>query len=427
VALTKYRFGIAIILVFLAVIAVVIAVAAGVFKSSLTPAQIAAQRAALAARRLRAAEISQVRGAEKFVAVRLPKSDGPAPVEPATLFTQPLPPVEVLGFIPYWEAGSITPTELSDVSTIALFGVEVGRAGSFFKSGPGWSDYATTGYGSLVSAAHQQRDRVLFTISTTNSTVIRQLTSDPSQTSAALAHDLSAAVASGGLDGVDIDIEGSSQAERSGFVVFVRDLVRSLRLDGMKGEIVIDCYPQAAGDSHNFFDVARLAPLVDQIFVMAYDMEQYGNSSATAPLASDNLGLSDVQSLIQYTKIVPARKLLLGVPFYGVDFTTASNRPGAGTLASFPIEETYQTIHAAGRKKIWDPVSRTVWTHFKYDRHWHQTWFDDPVSIALKRSLAARFHLAGVGVWALGFEGAATDMLTALDGGVAPRRTPLSG
>lgn len=422
-ASTKRRFGIATSLVLLVAIGVVTAAAAGVFKTNLTPAE----KAALAERRLRDAEDAQVRGAEKLVAVRLPFSEGPAPTAQTTLFARPLAPTEVLGFVPYWEAGSITPADLADTSTIALFGVEVARNGSFLKSGPGWSDYAQTGYASLVAAAHQTGDRVLFTISTTNLDVIHHLVNAPVPTSTRLAQSLAAAVAKGGLDGVDIDIEGSSQSDRSGFVIFTRDLVHSLRLDGMRGEIVIDCYPQAAGDTNNFFDVARLAPLVNEVFVMAYDMEQYSNSSATAPLASSDLGLSDVQSLIQYTKVVPARKLILGVPFYGVDFTTKTDRAGAKTITSAPTQETYKTIVGAGRGPLWDPASRTVWTHFKDGKHWHQTWYDDPLSVALKRALAARFHLGGVGVWALGFEGSSTDLLSALDGGVPPRRVALSG
>ena len=42
---------------------------------------------------------------------------------------------------------------------------------------------------------------------------------------------------------------------------------------------------------------------------MDYDMEQYANSSANAPLTNGDLGLSDVQSLIQYRRVVPASKL----------------------------------------------------------------------------------------------------------------------
>lgn len=407
----------------------VAAIAAGVFRPappSLTPAQLAARAAERATRHLLDEESSAVRGAEALVPVRLPRggSQPVAPSVPAKLFTAPLTPVEVLGFVPYWEIPNITTTELADTSVLALYGVEVAKNGEFLESGPGWVYYATAGYGGLTSVAHRAGDRVLFTVTTTTPAVVNDLARNPGSTSTRLAAAMTRAVATGGLDGVDLDIEGSSQADRYGFVIFVTDLVRSLRHDGMRKTIVLDCYPQSAGDSTNFFDVARLAPLVDQVFVMDYDMEQYSNSSANAPLAARDLGLSDVQSLIQFRRVVPASKLILGVPFYGVDFTTATGAAGAMTLTSSPVVETYSAIVAADNTVLWDRESLTVWTHFLVNTTWHQTWYDDPISIALKRALVARFHLAGIGVWALGFEGNATEMLSALDGGSPPKRAP---
>jgi hypothetical protein len=390
---------------------------------SLTPSEKAAIRAAKAAQRLQREEVTEVKAASASLDVPASSQNS---ANPTIVYRKPVAPAEVLGFVPYWTASSITPPELADVSEIALFGVEVGPSGGFVETGPGWSEYASTGYENLVAAAHAARDRVLFTISTTRPKIISQVVSHPAATSATLARALAGAVASGGLDGVDIDIEGTQGSERADFVVFVRDLVHALRAGGMRGEIVLDTYPQSAGDSTNFFDVAKLAPYVDRVFIMGYDMEQYANASPTAPLYSVDLGLSDVLSLIQYVKVVPARKLILGIPFYGLDFTTAGRAKGSQALKPYPTEPTYAAILAANRPATWDPVTRTAWTHFQIGKSWHQTWYDNPASVALKRALAEHFHLAGVGAWALGFEGAATNMLRALDGPMPPQRLALA-
>lgn len=400
------------------------AFAAGTFKAGLTPAQKAALRAERQTAKLRREVSRDVAAAASLVDVAAGTTNN-ASASPTIDFLRPMHPVEVLGFIPYWTASTITSFELRHVSEVALFGVEVGPEGNFIESGPGWSDYAANGYQSLVSEAHAARDRVLFTITTTRPQIIRRLVMHPAPASVNLARALSGAVASGGLDGVDIDIEGSGQSGRAGFVTFVRDLVRDLRADNMRGEIVLDTYPQSAGDSSNFFDVAKLAPYVDRVFIMGYDMEQFSYASPTAPLYASNLGLSDVLSLLQYAKVVPADKLILGVPFYGVDFTAAGGVKGAQAIKPFPTEVTYEAILAAGHAPMWDATSRTAWTHFRIGRTWHQTWYDSPYSVALKRALAAHFGLAGVGVWALGFEGNATNMLEALDGVVPPRHLAL--
>ncbi|MGP8064884.1 MAG: glycoside hydrolase family 18 protein, partial [Acidimicrobiales bacterium] len=317
---TRHPVRIAAGLVVLLGVALAAAAVSGVFRPSrpsLTPAQIAEQKAIRTTKRLLAQQAKLVRVADALIAVTLPPQPSRLPAgsaTPANLFTTPLAPVEVLGYVPYWEAPDLTAADFADTSVLAIYGVEVARNGSFLESGPGWAYYADTGYRALTAAAHRAGDRVLFTIAATDKGVISSLTQNPAPTGARLATAMADAVTSGGFDGVDIDIEGASHADRAGFVSFVADFVSSLRHDGMHKMVVLNCYPQSAGGSTDFFDVAKLAPLVNQIFVMDYDMEQDANSSANAPLTNGDLGLSDVLSLIQYRRVVPASKLVLGIP-----------------------------------------------------------------------------------------------------------------
>ncbi|HUY29977.1 MAG TPA: glycoside hydrolase family 18 protein [Acidimicrobiales bacterium] len=412
----------------LVTIGVVIAAIAGAFRQpGLTPAQIAARAAARARHRLLVAESRAVERAASRVVVALPTSAGaPAPSSNGALFTAPLPAHAVYGFVPYWEVANLTAADFARTSVLSYFGVEVGATGALVRSGYGWQDFTAPGFASFVAEAHAAHDRVLFTVSTTDERVIRHLTGAPGPTSARLADELASVVAANHLDGIDIDIEGRSAAQRSGFVTFVRDLSSALRRLVPYGEIVLDTYPQSASSTRDFFDVARLAPRVDALFVMAYDMDDPTVPSANSPLASPTLGLSDVGSLLDYVKIVPPAKLVLGLPFYGFDFTTAARRRGARVLGGGPTAVTYASVLAAGRPARWDRASYTPYTVYRDQGHWHETWYDDPVSLALKTALASDLHLAGVGAWALGQEGPATQMVAALDGGSAPLKLPIT-
>lgn len=388
----------------------------------------AAAAAAAAAARLRIlrAETRIVDRAAAAVHARLPTREGAAaPAIPAALFAKPLARHAVYGFVPYWELTSLTPADYSDTSVLAYYGLTVGATGGLVRSGHGWDDTLLPSFATFVSHAHGAGDRVLLTVSTTDPAVIAHLARAPAAASARLASGLGAIVRADHLDGVDIDIEGRASAERTGFVTFVTDLSRALRRADPGGQIVLDTYPQSAGSGRDFFDVRRLAPEVDTVFVMAYDMGNPRASSASSPLASPTLGLSDVGALRAYAKVVPPSKLVLGLPLYGYDFTTAGRAPGSRSLAGSPLAVTYSAVAAAGRPARWDPASLTPYALFRRDGHWHQTWYDDPVSLALKASLASEFHLAGVGAWALGQEGTSTGMLEALDGGTTPIKLSL--
>ena len=417
--------------VVLAAGAIGIAAATGAFGPS--AAEIAAERAAAAAARAAAAKhrllVAETRTADlasRHVAVVLPSRTGaPAPAAPARLFSSPLARHAVYGFVPYWELGALDHADYTDTSVLAYYGVEVGATGGILHSGNGWIDLAAPAFSSFVTSAHQAGDRVLLTASTTDPGVVHDLARSPSSTGARLGEQLAAVALAGHLDGIDLDIEGRSTNDRAGFVRFVSSLTQAFHAADPTGQVALDTYPQSAAYAGDFFDVAKLAPEVDTVVVMAYDMVDPAAASANSPLASPTLGLSDVGSLLGYVKVVPAAKLVLALPFYGYDFTTASSAPGAAALTS-PTAVTYASIIAAGHPARWDSASETPYAVYKNGQSWHEIWYDDPVSLAVKTALAADLGLGGVGAWALGQQGGSSAMLEALDGGRPPVKLPLA-
>jgi hypothetical protein len=73
-------------------------------------------------------------------------------------------------------------------------------------------------------------------------------------------------------------------------------------------------------------------------------------------------------------------------------------------------------IAASGHPTYWDPSTDTAWTSYQVGSLWHETYFDDPTSLAMKAQLANSFHIAGLGIWALGMDGNNPAMLAALLG-----------
>jgi len=109
------------------------------------------------------------------------------------------------------------------------------------------------------------------------------------------------------------------------------------------------------------------------------------------------------------------------VPYYGYDWPTAG--PNAGDPATGPPSPvTYASVAAAHWPSYWDPSSQTPWTAYQSGGQWHQVYYDDPTSLALKARLANADGIAGVGVWALGMDGENQAMLAALLGRAAPAK-----
>jgi hypothetical protein len=377
-----------------------------------------------------AVEARTLTGAEQAVNVRLPSAEGAAaPVLPARPYTAPLGPHQTIGFVPYYELGAISSDNLSDFTDLVYFALDVKSNGTLLQSGSpgGWASLVDGGASDLVSAGHASGDRVLLSLFADSQSVLGALAAHAKNDGHDLANEVAPLLGHDGFDGVDLDLEGQDASDRAGFVAFVAAFSSRLQSLDRSWTIMLNTYPQSAEDTTGFFDVRALAPHVDQIFVMAYDMDSTEIPSANAPL--DGAALSDVSALASYAAAGLGSKVILGIPFYGYDFPASGPANGAAVIGS-PYAVTYDEIAASiaddGHKPLWDPATETPYTVFRRDKMWHQTWFDDPVSVALKTALASQFGVAGVGVWELGMVAGVPQMISELAGDSRVVKLPLA-
>lgn len=371
------------------------------------------------------AQIAAISRAIKIVGVRLPRREGaPAPVLGEDGFARPLAPHVVFGFLPYWELGSAGRLSLADLTTVAYYAVQPTGTGGLLSTGPGWSDLSSPLAASVLARAAAAGDRTLLTVATADQSVLNDLCADPIRRGRSLAAAVLPLLEAHHFAGVDLDLEGQGDRDRAGFVHFVAGFSAALHSLDPGASVVLDTYPTSAADAQGFFAIGRLSHLVSSIFIMGYDMADQSSPSANAPLGGS--AVSDVAALQDYVAVAPARKLILGVPFYGYNYPADAGTNLADTDGP-PVALTFNQIAAAGHKVRWDPDTDTPWTAYKVRGHWYETWFDDPVSIALKTALASVFKLAGVGVWYLGAGSDEPAMREALLGGAPPLKLRSAG
>jgi hypothetical protein len=340
----------------------------------------------------------------------------PAPAPPSLAGAPALRPHEIFGFAPYWNLSSASGFDVAGLTTLAYFSVDVNADGTVAHGGSGWVGYQSQALADLVTRAHGASDRVVLTATCFDQGTLDALTSDPSAPGR-LAASLVQLVSAKNLDGVNLDFEGRGPKDQAGLDRLVAQVSGALHQVNPHWQVTMDTYASSAGDRGGFYDIAGLAPSVDGFFVMAYDMNDPSTPTPNAPLTGARF--SDLDAVQQYAAVVSPAKVILGVPYYGYDWPTAG--PGPGDPATGPPTPlSYAQIASSGQRVYWDPITQTPWTSYLVGTQWHQTWFDDPTSLALKARLAATYHIGGLGIWALGMEGHSPAMLAALLGNAPP-------
>jgi spore germination protein YaaH len=215
------------------------------------------------------------------------------------------------------------------------------------------------------------------------------------------------------LDGVNIDFEGLTTADRGSLInTFMTDLTNFIHTNLPGREV------SYAGPIINWggWDLPGLAKACDYVFIMGYDF--YGSWSETsgpsAPLTGGTYNVTSglTSSSFGYGGALAsyANKLILGVPYFGGTWSTTTNAAYSPKV-KYIGSTTYKTAmpNSAAYGILWDAKSQTPWFVYKSDTVYMQTWFETDSSLGLKYDLAKSKNLKGVGMWALGQDGTRTE------------------
>lgn len=200
-----------------------------------------------------------------------------------------------------------------------------------------------------------------------------------------------------GLTGINIDFEGIFPADRDAYSNFVADLAAQLHAEG---SMLMLSVPAKSSDDPSDdwtwpFDYAAIGKTADFIQVMTYDENVPGQSAG--PVAGLDWMTADLNYSVSQ---INADKILLGLPAYGYDFDVTHN---TGVMVEW--RDSAALVSSTGGHPMWDPVTESE--HFDYtagDGSMHQVWYETAQGIQDKAHLAVSLKLAGVSMWALGFE-----------------------
>ena len=356
----------------------------------------------------------------------------------------------IYGFLPYWNLNKVKlQPELTHLSYFAL---EVGVDGQIVTQSqpgevePGYRQLNSDQFFTLISERIAKNDLNLeLVLSQFNSPKIEQLLNDQ-QAWLNLLEQIDSLLLAYPFTGINLDFEYQGEASdqlRQQFTNLVISIHQHLAQHEEKINLSIDVYASAGNrEKKLIWDLDKLEPYVDYVVVMAYDFHRQSSAQAGpgAPLfGGQDLWSSDINRFMKgFFEQIDREKILLGIPFYGYGWQTdsleaqANTYPGTGFTVSY--QEALALKSLTGRWKqcsnlnlYWQEEALSPYATFncpKNDQEGEQkiesekeiellnylVYFEDEKSLQYKIDYARQLELAGIAIWALGYEGETRDL-----------------
>lgn len=215
------------------------------------------------------------------------------------------------------------------------------------------------------------------------------------------------------LDGINVDIENVTEADKANYTLLVKTLRQKLGNDkSISVAVAANPYNWQTG-WHGSYDYAALAQYADYLMLMTYD-EHYEGGTA-GPVAS----IDFVEKSIQYAlERVAPEKIVLGIPFFGRYWQNGASYGGYGVsltkieslLKQYSNTVTYDEASQSVKATITiasSQIKPTINGKTLYTGT-YTFWYENEASISAKLDLVNQYHLKGTGSWSLGQETAST-------------------
>jgi spore germination protein YaaH len=203
---------------------------------------------------------------------------------------------------------------------------------------------------------------------------------------------LVALAVSKGYDGIDIDWELVPVADRDAFSHFMAALATALhaRHRLLSVAVFAKTFEPGKWDSQKVYDYHALGAAVDELKIMTYSYS--GPWSSPGPQAP----LAWTRAVIDFARtVVPAKKIYLGLPFYGYDWH-------AGGATAVQAADAVALIAAHHFKVAHDPASGEADLSYTDTQGVkHVLWFIDRPALTTKLDLLESHFpdIGGVAIW----------------------------
>ncbi len=321
---------------------------------------------------------------------------------------------EVFGYLPYWELDDGVDGYLRYdlLTTIAFFGVGLRSDGSLDTTTSGYKAYLSARATAIIQKAHAAGVRTAITFQSFGTAKNAAFFSNPAA-QATFVQQAVGLMALRGADGANLDVEGLENVYFTAYGALVGQLRQAALAVNPNAQISVATNANTSGARMAAIAIANGA---DRAFLMGYNYRTAGSNpiGSIDPLVRAGGGLSLSTSLDLYASAgVPLERVHLGIGYYGRTWPTVSADLRAARQTNTTLYGSSSVFYpstlpasAAGAAFDYDPIEQSA-RLVRFDsvkNTWVQTYYNDPLTLAAKIGLTNARNLAGMGIWALGYD-----------------------
>lgn len=329
---------------------------------------------------------------------------------------------QVIGFLPYWLLPKAQTDYSKYLSTLAYFSLTIDIDGKIRKltnpqeEDPGWTTLKGSKLQPYLDNAKKNNQTLSLLVFNADEEEIGQLIESPEIHAQNLVSDITPVMKEYGFKDLNLDIESfkvASGAARVNMTRFISEVKKGVDKNKL-GTLSIDISPTAFIKKY-LIDPKEVEKSVDYMVIMAYDYHYIG-SSVTGPVAplfgaTESAEFDTDIGIKEALKIVPAKKVILGIPLYGYEWESLKEFPKAATIPSSGLTASNQRVFdllkdcATCSAKL-DPQAEENYIIYKNleTNSYHHLFFLDEKNLAKRLNYAKQLGLGGVAFWAMGYE-----------------------
>jgi len=323
--------------------------------------------------------------------------------------------MQVYGWHPSWSGANLE-YNYNLLTTLSYFscGIVFNSQKSLEYTTLGWDDPGTT---LMLSRARADGCRIDLTVNCQDPEAIDTILNSQEQRLNCINMLLHIVSFDQKADGITLSFDAIPEGNEIQLTQFVKELYDSLSVRGKTVSLTIP-----AENPSNTYQVKELSAYVHQFILMGYS--SYNTPKNTpAPIAPLSNGFQwdthDIKKSVgSYVDAgIPKNKLILALPYYGAVWQVDSTK--SGVKYRFKNHLRYNKIanHIKDQQATtqYDSVAHT--NHYSYSENGknYVCFYDNERSLSHKYEWAGQQSLAGVAIWALGYDDGREELWKSLD------------